>query len=99
MLHELHERNLMPEGHEFKIKNNIIEADANYNKIYTSAHIKASKLEYFCRHHPEKLDKKLKQEIEKIDPAPILLEIYFTKCTPRIVEYFMSEALRLLICR
>lgn len=65
LLHELHERNLMPEGHEFKIKNNIIEADANYNKIYTSAHIKASKLEYFCRHHPEKLDKKLKQEIEK----------------------------------
>ncbi len=65
LLHELHERNLMSEGHEFKIKNTIVEADANYTKIYNSAHIKASKLEYYCRHHPEKMDKKLKAEIGK----------------------------------
>jgi hypothetical protein len=65
LLHELHERNLMPEGHNLKMKNGIIEADKNYNKTYTSAHIKASRLEYYCRHHPEKLDEKLKKEIEK----------------------------------
>ncbi|MFZ5559883.1 MAG: hypothetical protein ACOZAL_03790 [Patescibacteria group bacterium] len=65
LLHELHERNLMPEGHNLKIKNGISEADTNYNKIYSTAHIKASKLEYYCRQHPEQLDEKLKQEIEK----------------------------------
>jgi len=65
LLHELHERNLMPEGHNLKMKNGIIEVDTNYNKIYTIAHIKASKLEYYCRQHPEELDKKLKKEIEK----------------------------------
>ncbi|OGZ35226.1 MAG: hypothetical protein A2V60_00140 [Candidatus Portnoybacteria bacterium RIFCSPHIGHO2_01_FULL_39_19] len=65
LLHELHERSLIPEGHNLKMKNGIIEADKNYNKIYTSAHIKASRLEYYCRHHPNKLDKKLKKEIEK----------------------------------
>jgi len=65
LLHELHERNLMPEGHNLKMKNGIIKADKNYNKVYTSAHIKASRLEYYCRHHPEQLDKKLKKEIEK----------------------------------
>ena len=32
---------------------------------YDSAHKKSSEIEYYCRHHPEKLNDKLKEEIEK----------------------------------
>ena len=49
LLHELHERYLMSKK---KMK-------------YTRAHNDANKAEYFCRHHPKQLDKKLKEEIGK----------------------------------
>jgi hypothetical protein len=49
LLHELHERRLMAKG---KIN-------------YDTAHERSSKVEYYCRKHPEKLNKKLKKEIEK----------------------------------
>ncbi len=32
---------------------------------YDSAHIQSSELEYYCRGHPKKIDKKLKEEVEK----------------------------------
>lgn len=32
---------------------------------YDSAHKKSSEIEYFCRRHPEKLDKKIEEEIKK----------------------------------
>lgn len=32
---------------------------------YDPAHRKASSVEYHCRHHPEDLDKKLDEEMEK----------------------------------
>jgi hypothetical protein len=65
LLHEMHERNLMPEGHDIKISRGSVRTDGNYTKIYNSAHQSASKLEYYCRHHPEKTDKKIKIEINK----------------------------------
>ncbi len=49
LLHELHERRLMAKG---KID-------------YETAHERSSKVEYYCRKHPDKLDKKLKKEIDK----------------------------------
>lgn len=65
LLHELHERRLMSAGHDFKIKDGLLRLDKNYTEIYTKAHISASRLEYFCRHHPGELEKKLKDEIKK----------------------------------
>ena len=65
LLHELHERNLMPDNKQIHIKDGSVIEDKNYTKIYDSAHQSASRLEYFCRHHPEKLEEKLKLEIDK----------------------------------
>jgi len=65
LLHELHERNLMPEHHDIKIKDGSVKNNRDYFKVYGLAHESASKLEYFCRRHPDKLDKKLKAEIVK----------------------------------
>lgn len=49
LLHELHERRLMQK-----------------KKLdYDTAHIRSSKIEYYCRQHPKMLDKKLKKEIDK----------------------------------
>jgi hypothetical protein len=49
LLHELHERRLMQR-----------------KKLdYDTAHLRSSKIEYYCRKHPKMLDKKLKKEIEK----------------------------------
>lgn len=47
------------------IQNGIVKEDQNFSKIYDSAHRSASRLEYFCRHHLEKLDEKLTAEINK----------------------------------
>lgn len=66
LLHELHERNLMPEGHDISIKNASLKPDHNYEKVYGPAHLSASRLEYYCRQHPDKLEEMLKQEINKI---------------------------------
>jgi len=66
LLHELHERRLMSAGHDFNIKDGLLRLDKNYTEIYTKAHISASRLEYFCRHHPGELEKKLKVEIKKV---------------------------------
>jgi hypothetical protein len=65
LLHELHERNLMLKHHDIDIKNGSVETDKNYTKFYGLAHDSASKIEYYCRQHPEKLDKKLKTETDK----------------------------------
>jgi len=65
LLHEIHERNLMPEGHDIKISRGSVKANKNYTKVYDSAHQSASRLEYYCRHHLEKSDKELKKEIDK----------------------------------
>lgn len=65
LLHELHERNLMPKGHVVEIENGLVKTNKDYTKIYDSAHRSASRLEYYCRHHFEELDKNLKKEIEK----------------------------------
>jgi len=66
LLHEIHERNLMPDNQQIHIQSGMLKEDANYTKVYGSAHKSASKLEYLCRHHPEKLEEKLKEEIDKI---------------------------------
>lgn len=55
LLHELHERRLMAKGGKY------IHEDLRAN----DAHSRSSKLEYYFRKHPEKLDKKLNKEIEK----------------------------------
>ena len=65
LLHELHERNLMPEHHDIEIKHGDAKTNKNYTRVYDPAHESASKLEYYCRQHPDKLDKKLKVEINK----------------------------------
>jgi hypothetical protein len=66
LLHELHERGLMPDNKQINIKNRGVIVNENYTKTYNSAHQSASRLEYFCRHHPEKLEEKLKTEMDKI---------------------------------
>lgn len=50
LLHEMHERNLMCKGWSYDGKK--------------SAHKSSSEIEYFCRNHPNFLDKKLKKELE-----------------------------------
>jgi len=55
LLHELHERRLMAKGGKYIHEN--LRAD--------DAHSRSSKLEYYFRKHPEKIDKKLNKEIEK----------------------------------
>ena len=60
LLHELHERNLMCQGWSYDIEDNSQDL-----LDLKSAHKSASELEHFCRHHPEKLDEKLKEEIRK----------------------------------
>jgi hypothetical protein len=52
LLHELHERFLMAQGWP-------------YYTPRKSAHVESSEIEYHCRHHPEELDDKLKEEVEK----------------------------------
>lgn len=52
LLHELHERYLMGLGWEYSTKTK-------------SAHYAASKVEYYCRHHPKELDKMLKEVVRK----------------------------------
>jgi len=58
LLHELAERNLMAE--RLHKKNH-----PTPYKVYDWAHRKASKLESYSRHHPQKLDSLLKAELEK----------------------------------
>lgn len=58
LLHELAERNLMAE--RLHKKNH-----PTPYKVYDWAHRKASKLESYCRHRPQKLDSLLKKELEK----------------------------------
>lgn len=58
LLHELTERNLMAERLHKK-------AHPTPYKVYNWAHRKASEVESYCRHHPQKLDSLLKEELEK----------------------------------
>jgi hypothetical protein len=52
LLHELHERYLMAQGWP-------------YHSPERSAHMASSELEYYCRHHPDKVEEKLKEEMER----------------------------------
>ena len=69
ILHELHESRLMKKGwgyafDEFTpavIKN----AEKNKNKK-RSAHFSASKIELYCRKHPETTEKKIREELRRI---------------------------------
>jgi hypothetical protein len=62
LLHEIHERNLMSKMlKRFNGKVSVEKLD----KIYLKAHHSSSEIEYFCRHHPKTLEKKLRNEIEK----------------------------------
>jgi len=57
LLHEIHERNLMTKGWPYW----------SYLHPKHSAHKSASELEYFCRKNSGLLDKKLKEEFEKVE--------------------------------
>lgn len=59
LLHEFHERNLMCQGWSYYIEDNNDVLDIK------SAHRSANELEHYCRHHPEELDERLKEEIRK----------------------------------
>jgi hypothetical protein len=62
LLHELHERNLMAKGWCYDtdtIKN------LKTGKIKKSAHKSSSEIEFYCRNHPEFLNRELKKEIKK----------------------------------
>lgn len=63
LLHEMHERNLMREGWGYFFK--IVPKNSSAKK-YKSAHRSANEIEQFCRHNPEFLDQKLKEELKKI---------------------------------
>ena len=41
-------------------------ASMSKGKGYDKAHRLSSKVEYFCRHHPEQTEKKIKQELKKL---------------------------------
>lgn len=58
LLHEIHERNLMAKGWPYSV-------NKGKHSLHKSAHTSASRIEYFCRHHPSKVDEMLKKEIEK----------------------------------
>ncbi len=60
LLHELHERNLMAMGWCYDTNKYSI----NTGKIKKSAHQSSSEIEFFCRHHPDKLEDCLKKEIK-----------------------------------
>ena len=62
LLHELHERNLMAKGWCYDTDT---ITNLKTGKIKKPAHQDSSAIEYYCRQHPEELDKKLKEEIEK----------------------------------
>lgn len=62
LLHELHERNLMSKSLKRK-KKRIFGKELE--TVYLKAHHSSSEIEYFCRHHPKQLDKKIMAEIEK----------------------------------
>jgi len=55
LLHELHERKLMSEGGEY----------LKYDRRADDAHKDSSRIESYCRKHPEELDKELKKVIEE----------------------------------
>ncbi len=59
LLHELHERNLMAK----ELKSRIVPSTKLY-QIYSRAHHSASNLEYFYRHHPKGIDRKIREEIK-----------------------------------
>lgn len=64
LLHELHERNLMLRGWTYDLRDERgpVERINKKARVHRSAHGSASKIEYFCRKHPEKIDELLKKE-------------------------------------
>ena len=65
LLHELHERNLMIKGWTYDLhdERTAIEKINKKAKIHRSAHGSASRIEYFCRKNPSKLDECLMKEV------------------------------------
>lgn len=65
LLHELYERNLMAK----KIPNHHYPGryPHSHHRIYLAAHQAASSLEYFYRHHPENLEKKINAELKEVN--------------------------------
>jgi hypothetical protein len=67
LLHEMHERNLMKKSKGIKIKKGVVVLTKDYTKIYDSAHESASKIEFFCRRHPDKTKNEIKRELKKAE--------------------------------
>jgi len=72
LLHELHERNLMSKGLPYWIydseeeKPPVIKNGDGFPKDGKSAHAASTEIEYFYRHHPDKVYKKIKEEMEQL---------------------------------
>lgn len=66
LLHEVFERNLMSRGlHLDKHHKLVLTPHLDKPHSYESAHQAASEVEFFFRHHPKGIDKKIMQEIRK----------------------------------
>ena len=81
LLHELHERNLMSQGwcYHLEHKKSLVyhygkrklvlshyhPVSRNKQRVLKSAHRASSALEYFYRRNPQKIDERLKEEIER----------------------------------
>jgi hypothetical protein len=63
LLHELHERNLMAKGWCYDIDT---PDNLKTGKIKKGAHPDSSKIEFYCRFHPEETEKKIKAEMKKV---------------------------------
>lgn len=65
LLHEMHERNLMEKGYPYDLsdKRGIISTGDKKAKLHKSAHQDSSRIEHFCRLHPEETENKLKKEV------------------------------------
>lgn len=67
LLHELHERNLMAKGWAYSLddKREMISKHDAKSKIHKGAHEDSSRIEYFCRKHPDKLEIELRKEVKR----------------------------------
>ncbi|MFA4960500.1 MAG: hypothetical protein WC548_02445 [Candidatus Pacearchaeota archaeon] len=63
LLHELHERNLMKKGWCYDVDT---PSNLKTGKIKKGAHPDSSRVEYYCRFHPEETNKKIMTEIRKV---------------------------------
>jgi len=72
LLHELRERNLMCQGWEYDpYDGRVMTRHTHAQPIHRSAHYSASQVEYFCRVHPDHLEKKLQHELHIARTLPL----------------------------